>query len=420
MFWFLRKFRPKTSADAASVLVLDIGTEFVKALSYKVEERHGFVTGYAKVRQKLGDMSAGSVTDIAGVAANCATAITQVSKQSGTNPEQTVMGIAGELVRGRTAQVTYTREAPETRITMDELNEIVHRVQRKAFTSAREELSRQTGHVEVDVKLVHAAIVDARIDSARVENPVGFQGKEVSLSVFNAFAPLVHFGALQTIAAELDLDLLTIAAEPYAVVRSLMSERASDISAITIDVGGGTTDIGLVRGGHEMAMRMFAIGGRMFTKRISQAFNISFTEAERIKIDYSSNQLDARTANNVKKALSPDVEVWLAGVELALSEVANDKNLPHKIYLCGGGSRLPELKAALESADWIRNLPFAKAPHISFLVPDDIPTMTDQTGLMRSVQDVTPLALANLGLELAGEESVTGGILRKAVKMLNS
>lgn len=420
MFWLFRKFRPKTSADAASVLVLDIGTEFIKALVYKVEERHGFVTGYAKVRQKLGDMSAGSVTDIAGVTANCATAVAQVAKQSGVNPEQTVMGIAGELVRGRTAQVAYTREAPETRITMDELNEIVHRVQRKAFTSAREELARQTGHVEVDVKLVHAAIVDARIDNVRVENPVGFQGKEVSLSVFNAFAPLVHFGALQTIAAELDLDLLTIAAEPYAVVRSLMAERASDISAITIDVGGGTTDIGLVRGGHEMAMRMFAIGGRMFTKRISQSFNISFTEAERIKVDYSNNQLDARTANNVKKALMPDVEVWLAGVELALSEVAGEKKLPHKIYLCGGGSRLPELKDALESTDWIRNLPFIKAPQVSFLVPDDIPTMTDQTGLLRSVQDVTPLALANLGLELAGEESVTGGILRKAVKMLNS
>lgn len=402
------------------MLVLDIGTEFVKAIVYRIEERHGFVTGYAKVRQKLGDMAAGAVTDIAGVVANCETAIAQAGKQAGAYPEQAVMGIAGELVRGRTVSIEYTREEPKRRIDADELREIIHRIQRKAFEHARAEMARETGSVDVDVKLVHAAIVDARIDGTRVENPLGFQGKDIQLSVFNAFAPLIHFGALQTIAAELELDLLTIAAEPYAVVRALMGTRASDVSAITIDIGGGTTDIGLVRGGHEMAMRMFAIGGRMFTKRISQSFNVSFAEAERLKLEYAANQLDTRTAAAVRKAIMPDVEVWLAGIELALAEVTGDKPLPPKIYLCGGGARLPELKNALESRGWAEALPFQKPPTVRFLVPDDIAAFTDQTGTLKSVQDVTPLALASLGLELAGEEELLPGLLRKAIKMLNS
>ncbi len=417
---FFSKFRPKVAADSA-VLVLDIGTEFVKCLIYRIEEGHGFVVGYARIRQGLGDMTGGAVSDIAGVTANCETAIQTASKQAGILPEQTVMGIAGELVRGRTTSISYTREDPATRIDLGELRAIIQRVQRQAFTEVRAELARDTGHREVDVKLANAAILDAQIDGQHAENPLGFQGAEVTLSVFNAFAPLVHFGALQTIAAELTLDLLTIAAEPYAVARALSTAAGyTDVSAIFIDVGGGTTDIALLRGGREMSMRMFAIGGRTFTKRLAQTFNVSFLEAERIKLDYAQNKLDAKSRNLTKKALTADIEVWLAGVELALSEIAGERPLPTQIQLCGGGAKLPEIKAALESTDWTRNLPFAKRPTIKFIVPDDITSLTDQTGQLRTIQDVTPLALANLGLELAGEEKLLSLLLRKAVRLLQN
>ena len=420
MFGFFKKFRPEAHTEEQTVLVLDIGTEFVKCLIYRVEERHGFVTGYAKVRQKLGDMTAGTVADIAGVTANCEQAMRQASKMAGYLPEQAVLGIAGELVRGHTIQLSYTREHPTQRIDMPELRSIVQRVQQQAFTEVRTELARETGHTEVDVKLAHAAIIDTRIDSAHIENPLGFQGAHIELSVFNAFAPLVHFGALQTIAAELELDVLTIAAEPYAVARSLMTDTTRDISAIIIDVGGGTTDIGLIRGGRHMSMKMFALGGRTYTKRLAQTFNTSHLEAERIKLEYTANQLDARTAVAVRRALAADIEIWLAGVELSLSEMAADTTLPARIYLCGGGARLPEIKTALESTAWQKSLPFTHSPSVRFLCPDDMPSITDETGTLRSVQDITPLALANLGLELAGEESVLSGLLRQAIQLVRN
>ncbi len=417
---FFSKFRPQVAADSA-VLVLDIGTEFVKCLIYRIEGGHGFVVGYSRIRQGLGDMTGGAVSDIAGVSANCEAAIQTASKQAGVLPEQAVMGIAGELVRGRTTTISYTRESPTTRIDLAELRAIIQRVQRQAFTEVRAELARDTGHREVDVKLANAAILDARIDGQHAENPLGFQGAEVTLSVFNAFAPLVHFGALQTIAAELELDLLTIAAEPYALARALSTDSGyADTSAIYIDVGGGTTDIALLRSGNELSMRMFALGGRTFTKRLAQTFNVSFLEGERIKLDYAQNKLDAKSRNLTQKALAADVEVWLAGVELALSEIASERQLPTTIQLCGGGAKLPEIKTALESMEWTRQLPFAKRPTVKFSVPEDISTLTDQTGQIRTIQDVTPLALANLGLELAGEEQLLSLLLRKAVRLLQN
>jgi cell division protein FtsA len=413
------KFRPRVATDNC-FLVLDIGTEFVKVLVCRIEEGHAFITGHARVRQGLGDMAAGAVADIAGVAANCDAAIRQATRMAKLQPEQVVIGIAGELVRGRTTVIDYTRADPKVRIDLGELRAIIQKAQQRSFGEVRSELSRETGHREVDVKLAHAAILDSQIDGQHVTNPLGFQGQDVRLAVFNAFAPLVHFGALQTIAAELELDLLTIAAEPYAVARALTVDSGTDPAAIFIDVGGGTTDIALARGAGELSMRMFALGGRTFTKRLAQAFNVSFLEGERIKIDYSQNKLDARSAALTRKALAGDTEVWLAGVELALSELAGERPLPARILLCGGGSKLPEIKQALESVEWTRSLPFKKRPTVKFVVPEDIVKVTDQTGQVRTVQDVTPLALANLGLELAGEEQLLSILLRKAVKLLQN
>ena len=61
-----------------------------------------------------------------------------------------------------------------------------------------------------------------------VNNPIDFQGKQMVITVFNTFAPLTHVGALQTIATELDLELLATVAEPYAMARCAATDEVYD------------------------------------------------------------------------------------------------------------------------------------------------------------------------------------------------
>ncbi|MBU1933988.1 hypothetical protein KKE87_01985, partial [Patescibacteria group bacterium] len=49
---------------------LDIGTEFVKSLIFKVEDNKAIVMGVGRQHQKLTDMQGGTVTDIHGVIKN--------------------------------------------------------------------------------------------------------------------------------------------------------------------------------------------------------------------------------------------------------------------------------------------------------------------------------------------------------------
>jgi len=403
------------------LLSLDIGTEVVKALVFKVDKEtgNGVVTGVGRARQGIKDMHSGAVSDISGVIENSRRAIGIAINMAGAKKvEKAIIGIAGELVKGTTTTVHYERIRPEIRIDLPELKNIIQKVQWKAFDRIRQQLAWETGHSEIEVKLINAVIVDVRIDGYKVNNPVGFQGRDVSISVFNAYAPMVHLGALQTIADELKLDLLNIAAEPYAVARSMGLEDNSDFSAVFIDVGGGTTDIAVVRNGGLEGTKMFALGGRAFTKRLARELGVGIEEAELLKIRYSEGKLGADVSAKIEKRLEDDCQVWLSGIELSLSEFAENDLLPYRFFLCGGGSGLPGIKKALLTREWNKNLPFAKEIEVSFLQPRDVTNISDKTGALRDPQDITPMGLANLALDLVGEEKVMSGILRRAVKMI--
>ncbi len=393
---------------------LDIGTEFVKALVFEVLEGRGHIRGVGRIRQRLSDMHGGGVTDIHGVAQNCERAIEQAANQAQFLPNQAVVGIAGELVKGATTTVKVTRTNPSAQIAMSELQDIVDQVQAEAFKRARAELAQETGQDEIDVQLVNAAIVSVTIDGYKVSNPMSYQGKELSVGVYNSFAPIVQLGALETIVRELGLELLAVAAEPYAVARCL-DEESKDFAAIFVDIGGGTTDIAVVRNGGVEGTKMFAIGGRSFTKRIVNVLGQTFPQAEEDKIKYSKGELEPEKAELVKHALASDIKVWVSALQLSLEEFGESDLLPSKILLCGGGSNLPEVRSALLEKSWIKDLPFARQPDVQFLKPVDVVTMVDETKSLTDTGDVTPMALGNVGLDLVGEGTVLETMMRKAV-----
>jgi cell division protein FtsA len=406
---------------AENMMALDIGTEVAKVLIFQIQpkEGKGVVLGVGKSNQKKGNMQSGAVSDINGVIETCREAITEAIKKAEVKKiKKAIIGIAGELVKGTTTTVHYERVSPEVKIDLPELKNIIQKVQEKALERIQKQLAWETGQNDIEIRLINAAIVDVRIDGYQVTNPIGFQGKDVSLSIFNAYAPMIHLGALRTIADELGIALLNIAAEPYAVARSVDYDDVLDFSAIFIDVGGGTTDIAVVRNGGLEGTKMFALGGRAFTKRLAKELDINFDEAESLKIKYSQGKLGADVSLKIEQILINDCITWSNGVELALSEFADSDILPSKILLCGGGSALPGIRKALSSPDWSKNLPFTKTPNVSFLQPRDVVKIIDNTGELKNPQDVTPMGLANLALDVADEEKVMAGILRRVVQTI--
>ena len=421
-----QRVRARGRARGLAITALDIGTEYAKALVVTAQQDEdgtlaARVQGAGRRRQGLSHMQSGTVSDIDAVVANCAAALADAAAAAGRRPAPTVIGIAGELVKGATATVASRRDDPRAPLDEPELQRIVERAQERALEEAEAQIAWEAGVPRLDVRLVHAAITEVKIDGYPVSNPIGFTGAQVELSLFNAFAPMVHLGALQSVANALKLQLLGVIAEPYAVATCLDPGEMGDAGAIFVDVGGGTTDVALVRKGGVAGTKMLALGGRAFTKGLVDRFDLSFDNAEALKVGVADDVATpgAPDRGAIIAALDEDAAVWRRGVGLMIEDLAAGELLPGRIFLCGGGARLPQVAAALTDDAWWRELPFARRPAVRPLSPADVAGIADGTGELVSEQDVTPMALAHQALILDIQASATERAMRRAVRSLD-
>lgn len=426
----------KPSEDV--ILALDIGTAFVKAVIARQEGENLKIIGIGKASQALNNMNAGAIADIPAVVTTCEKALAQAEQQAGVMSKLAVVGIAGELIKGSTSTVHYKRKNGNKPITEQEMDLIIKRVQDRAGEKARKEVALETNNENVEVRLINSAIVSLSIDGYKVTNPIGFKGSDLSIQFYTAFAPLVHISAIEKVCAELNLDLLAVAVEPFAVCRACLGDDVdSNFSAIVMDIGGGTTDIAIVDDGGVEGTKMFSIGGKSFTHQIAEKLGIDYDTAEKIKLQLSQDPLQnpadttvAEAGNRISLteseeqkvigAVADNLEVWVGGVQLALEDFTNVEMFPGKILLCGGGAGLQQLQENLAMTDWYKDLPFSRRPVVHLLDDIDIPGIDNETEYDLDYSFITAFGLLRVALDtLAGVDEKTG-LRAKLAKILQN
>lgn len=415
----LDRFKKSHKITGDYIVGLDVGTEFAKALIARVDGDELVVVGSGKSRQDVSNMHSGAIADISGVVQCCEDALAQAEEEAGLQAKRAIIGIAGELVKGTTTVVRYRRPQPDKVLDEDEMEFIIDKVQSRAREKAQAQIGLETGNDQVEVKLVNSAIVSIHIDGYKVSNPLGFQGKDVAVQIYTAFAPMMHIGALEKVADELALDLIAVAAEPFAVSRSVIGNDAnSSFSAIMIDVGGGTTDIAVVNDGGVEGTKMFAIGGRSFTRTIESTLNVDYREAEKLKLNIDNEKLKLSVKEKLDEAVDKTAEVWLDGIWLALSEFKNVDHLPSRVLLCGGGSSLTKLTEVLREPAWYDGLPFASDPDIQLINTSEVSGITTTPDVASDHTFITAMGLLRVGYDTIVSVEDTGSVKSKLNKIL--
>lgn len=406
----------------STILALDIGTEFVKAVLAKPNKKGDLeIMGVGKARQVDGNMHAGAVADIPAVVSVCEDALVQVEQHAGERASLTVVGIAGELIKGNTTTVNYSRKNPNKPITDTEMEQIIRKVQQKSGEVAKKTVALETGNDNVEVRLINSAIVSLSIDGYKISNPIGFKGSELVIQFYTAFAPLIHVAAIEKVCAELNLDLLTVAVEPFAVCRACLGDDIeSSFSGIVMDIGGGTTDIAVVEDGGVEGTKMFGIGGRSFTRQIAESLGVDMDTAEEYKLKYDTGELDDRVKSKIETALSRNASVWLTGVEVALEEFNNVGSLPRNIMLCGGGAGLSLLQETLAISDWYEGLPFSRRPLINLIEVEDLPNLIIKDDYELDHSFATALGLLRVGMDTLAGAPAENKLRAKIAKILQN
>ena len=311
---------------------------------------------------------------------------------AGFRPTQVVIGIAGELVKGFTTTMTQERKRPEAPIDDAELVKLIDSVQREALQEAERSITWETGLPHVDVRLVHSAIVGASIDGYGLTNPVGLPGppRQDRRSSTRSrrsctWAPSSRSRASSTSSCSRSSPSRT--RSPGCWARSNVRQAG----ALFIDVGGGTTDVALVRQGGIEGTRMFALGGRAFTKSIADRLDLPFPRAESLKVDYARGLPveRARRGRGDRAATTsrsgPPASSW------SWRSWPRARCCRRGSTSAAAGRGCPRSSEALAAERFWKRLPFARPPEVTIMAPDQVEAIDDATDLLVDQQDVTPL-----------------------------
>lgn len=397
------------SEQNRSRLALDVGTESAKAIIFTSDKREEKITvkGIGIKRHRAGDMHGGIVFNLEGVIETSRKAIKDAENTAKSKPSSLIISIGGEYSKNITQTKSFIRKDEKTRISMEELGEMLCKAQNNVSNYSDGILKWGKA------RLISADVVDFSIDGYRVINPVNFKGKNIRISISNSYVTEEQYEQVKTIASKLNLALAGVSYGPYAVLKAIGAQDIMKFSAIFIDIGGGTTDVVIVRNRNIEDDRFFIFGGKAFTKNIADKMGLEFSMAEKVKLDYSNGNITGELKEQVKDIINSDLDKWSIGVGISLEDLSKNNLLPSKILLYGGGSHLLGAKEAVEKLIRENRYAFSDKPEIGFINPSDIINTVNATGNTMTMQLVTAISLANLSLDLANEEDFPNRILKK-------
>jgi len=383
------------------LIVLDIGSQFVKALLLETneEEKRGTLLGWAREK---------SFNDFEKLFLSCRKAIDRIERKTGIHAGEIFLGLGGDLLRGASTTFCYKRENPKEKIDLPELKNLVQKTQWRAYDKLRKDFSAETGLAETEMRLVNACVVDISIDGTHVPNPIGFEGENISLTIFNNYASREALEDFMRLSSELNLKLRGVNSQSYALFHGLEIGNHKEDEVIIIDVGGKVTDVILVKDkGGVIDIKSFNLGGHLFTRTLSEFLGLTIEDAEIVKTKYSKGEVSISAKEKLEKLFHPNTSSWFSGIKVVLEEFFKNYNsAPNNVLLCGGGSLLPVMEEILKKKGKFKT---------RLVSPKEIVKIKNKT----KFQDVSSLALAALALD-SSEANEFSSILKRAIRLVQS
>jgi len=387
---------------------LDIDSEIVKALVVQLDKKNEkvFVLGVGESSQKNKSDTIINKKNFQNIVSMCASAIDEAVEIAKIKPRKIIIGLNGNIVRGVSININYKRKINKDRIGEREVKNIISEIRGGLCENVKKIIQKKEVS-DSDIFITHSTITNINIDGYKVSNPIGFRGSNVEFTIFNSFMLYSHYGLIKNISEKLNMELLEIISQPYAVSVAKGIKDIAKSNIILVDVGGKMTSVAIIYKGLIKGVKTFDIGGKDFDKRLLREYDL-----KTVKTEDSNKRFDD---NKVKKSSSCCYEVLLDGIELSLGDFAQINLSSFKILFYGEGTRnFKKDKDLMSKLLSKRAIPFS-GMKIDFINFRDILKIEDKTNKIKDFQHINSLSLANFILDKEIEEDQFNKILNTVI-----
>ncbi|MEK9180906.1 MAG: hypothetical protein AAB871_01590, partial [Patescibacteria group bacterium] len=263
--FFQRNKNKEAIKPGKPVLVFDFGSESVKILHCNYLQEGLEVLGGKKVKYPAGAIDSEGTVRSETIQAALGEAVRELIPEG---PRKTgtaaVVGIGGLGIEGYTSQITYRRAMPKRPIENGEFKSMVKRVQERAGQIMSKMVAWETASGQ-EMTVVNSEVLEITLDGYSVASPVGSTGEKLTFLVYNAYIKSPQLKSIAACAHNLDLEIISISSTIYALLRTALEEYGRHFSALVLDIGAKTSDVGVINGGRILGHINFDAGGSTFT-----------------------------------------------------------------------------------------------------------------------------------------------------------
>jgi cell division protein FtsA len=340
-----RPLKPSIRPRGTLLAALDIGSTKVSCFIARVEDEKPRVLGIG--HQISRGVRNGTIIDLEAASTSVLNAVHAAEQMAGDTIQRVVANLSGGFSASRIVRA-------EIDITAREIGDAdMRRVLEHGY------LMREPG----DRQVIHSVPVGFSVDDSRgIRDPRGMFGERlgVNMHVVTASAAGVRNHTSAIGRSHLDVEALVVS--PYASGLACLVEDEIGLGVTVIDMGGGTTTIGVFFDGNLIFADYVPVGGGHVTNDIARGLSTSIADAERMKTLFGSaissstderemiavpqiGEEDDGHVNHVPKSLlvgiiAPRIEETFELVRNRLEASGFDKIAGRRVVLTGGACQL--------------------------------------------------------------------------------
>jgi cell division protein FtsA len=332
--------RPRGSLIAA----IDIGTTKICCFIARVEDQPR-VLGIG--HQIARGVKSAAIIDLDAAAHSIRNAVHAAEEMAGETIGRVVVNLSGGYAASRIVKAEIGVGGRE--ITDSDLRQVLER-----GYATREPSDRQ---------VVHSIPVGFSIDDSRgILDPRGMVGERLAVNMHIVTAAVASVRNHTAAIGRSHLEVEALVVSPYAAGLACLVDDEMDLGVTVIDMGGGTTTVGVFFGGNLVFADAVRVGGLHVTNDIARGLATPLAHAERMKALFGSaisSTLDERETiavpqigeeedghvNHVPKSLlvsiiAPRIEETFELVHQRLEASGCDKIAGRRVVLTGGACQL--------------------------------------------------------------------------------
>jgi len=218
----------------------------------------------------------GVVVDLDGTTRAIEEAVDRAERMAGVKIAAALVSVSGEHVASQNSRGVVAVSRADHEIGEQDISRVV-------------EAARMTAIPASDREIVHLIPRDFVVDGQDgVKNPVGMYGSRLEVEAHIVTGAGTLLANLLKCVQRAGLEIEELVLEPLASGQAVLAQAERDLGVAVVDIGGGTTSVGIFTNGGLCHTGILPVGGSHITNDIAVGLRTPIAEAERLKVAYGS------------------------------------------------------------------------------------------------------------------------------------